>query len=89
MTKLEYRCSVNPHFIAVDRVLPDTLVPQGLAISFRRTIRVPDNKELSKLPPGLGAFQLHKVQDYADRLPQDMVDKGGVFFPIPARSYVD
>lgn len=82
MTKLEYRCSVNHHSLAVDRILPNTQVPQGLVISFRRTIRVPDNKKISKLPPDLGGFQLHKVQDYADRLPRDMVDKGGVFFPL-------
>ncbi|KAI7786261.1 hypothetical protein LA080_004082 [Diaporthe eres] len=57
-------------------------MPQGLEISFERTIHVPDNKELSHLPPSLGSFPVYKVQDYAHRLPQSMVDKGGVFFPM-------
>lgn len=68
--------------IAVDRVLPATKVPQGLAISFHRTIRVPDNAQVSRLPPSLGTFPLYKVQDFTSRLPQDMIDKGGVFFPM-------
>ncbi|KAG6366893.1 hypothetical protein INS49_001074 [Diaporthe citri] len=79
MTRLEYHCSVkhderngNNNLITVDRVLPETKKPQGLEISFERTIRVPDNKELSHLPPSLGSFPLYKVQDYAHRLPQSM-----------------
>lgn len=68
--------------IAIDRVLPETKIPQGLKITFKRTIRVPDNEEVSNLPPGLGSFPLFKVQDYAARLPKDMVDKRGLFFPM-------
>lgn len=89
MTRVEYRCSVKKgegrtgrDAITVDRILPDSKVPQGLAISFRRTIRVPDNAQVSKLPPGLGCFPLYKVHDYASRLPQDVLDKGGIFFPM-------
>lgn len=88
MTRLEYHCSVKNdkrngiNLIAVDRVLPDTKMPQGLEISFERTIRVPDNKALSRLPPSLDSFPLYKIQDYAHRLPQSMIDKGGVFFPM-------
>lgn len=85
MTRLEYRCSVHEGGLAVDRVLPKTQFPQWLHISFKRTIRVPDNKQLSKLPPDLGDFQLHKVQDYSHRLPRKMVEKGGVFFPMHQR----
>lgn len=85
MTRIEYRCSVieghdEVHRLAVDRVLPPSKEPQGLTISFQRTIRVPDNGTVNKLPPGRGCFPLYKVQDYASRLPQDMVDKGGIFF---------
>lgn len=86
MTKFEYRCSVSQEkgddVIAIDRVLPKFTVPQGVKISFQRTIRVPDNASLNELPPGLGSFPLHKVQDYATRLPDAMVSKGGVFFPM-------
>lgn len=92
MTKLEYHLSAksderdsNLNLIAIDRNLPEEKVPQGLEISFKRTIRVPDNKELSKLPPGLGSFPLYRVQDYAHRLPPNMMDKGGIFFPVHQR----
>lgn len=82
MTRLEYHCSLHDDYIAVDRILHGAGLPQGLVISFKRTIRVPDNKELSELPPDLGNFPLYKVQDYADRLPKSMVEKGGAFFPM-------
>lgn len=88
MTRLEYRTSVKHEgrgscdVIAIDRVLPDSKVPQGLEISFHRTIRVPDNEQVFQLPPNLGSFPLYKIQDYASSLPQDMVEKDGVFFPM-------
>lgn len=89
MTKIEYRCSVqktwNPRpedVIAVDRILPNSKASKDLAISFRRTIRVPDNDAAYKLPPDLGSFPLHKIQDYKARLPVDMAGKGGLFFPM-------
>jgi hypothetical protein len=53
-----------------------------LRITFRRTIRVPDNHESSDLPPDMGKFPLYKVDKYADRLPINMTQKGGVFLPM-------
>lgn len=85
MTRLEYRCSVGEDTVVVNRVLPKTQLPQWLYISFRRTIRVPDNQDLSKLPPNLGGFKLHKVQDYTKSLPRHIAEKGGVFFPMHQR----
>lgn len=86
MVKYDYRCSVvkhnGTHAIAVERVLPNDKFPQRLEISFQRTIRVPDNGTVNKLPPGLGSFTLHKIQDYAHRLPDEVVKKGGVFLPM-------
>lgn len=51
-------------------------------ISFRRTIRVPDTEKVSQLPPDMGAFPLYKTSDYADKLPADMVAKGGAFLSM-------
>lgn len=85
MARLEYQCSIRDNHLAVDRVLPKTALPQGLTISFKRTVRVPDNKVLSQLPPDYGDFALYKVQDYSERLPRDMVDKRGVFFHMYQR----
>jgi hypothetical protein len=53
-----------------------------LKISFRRTIRVPDNEESHFLPPDLGAFPLKAVSQHSSKLDPAMVMKGGVFFPM-------
>ncbi|KAI0201741.1 hypothetical protein F4808DRAFT_423651 [Astrocystis sublimbata] len=58
---------------------------QPLSISFQRTVRVPDNTNDVKLPPGLGQFPLFKVSDFASKLPADIGAKGGVFFPMYQR----
>ena len=52
------------------------------SISFERTLRIPDDDREYPLPPGLGEFPLHHVDDYADRLPQRWSDHGGVFMPM-------
>ena len=43
-----------------------------LKISFRRTIRVPDNTYASELPLGLGKFPLYSATKYKANLPEDM-----------------
>lgn len=54
----------------------------SMEISFRRTIRVPDDGKSYQLPPNLGKFPIYCIGDYADKLPVDLVRKGGVFIPI-------
>ncbi|KAI1456079.1 hypothetical protein F4805DRAFT_468314 [Annulohypoxylon moriforme] len=80
----QYQCGVKDDGINVRFVpdVPGTYHEQDLDISFRRTIRVPDNAGESKLPPDLGQFPLFKVRDYAHRLPPEMTAKGGVFMPM-------
>lgn len=71
-------------------LLPDvTLYQQSgtiqvgdLQINLKRTIRVPDNENANCLPPGLGNFPVYHVKDYAERMPDEMLKKGGVFFPM-------
>ena len=58
------------------------LVNDDLRISFRRTIRVPDNHQTSCLPPDLGAFPLKPISGYANKITAEMVAKGGLFFPM-------
>lgn len=60
----------------------EIIVNGDLRISFRRTIRVPDNHQVSYLPPDLGAYPLKAVADYGEKMPSDMTIKGGVFFPM-------
>ncbi|OTB12231.1 hypothetical protein K445DRAFT_321228 [Daldinia sp. EC12] len=59
--------------------------PQSLRITFHRTIRVPDNQNTFKLPPDLGTYPLFTVRDYANKLPSDMVAKGGAFLSMYQR----
>lgn len=55
---------------------------ESLEISFQRTMRVPDNKDISHLPPAIGTFGLHEVSQYKDKLPHNMAAKGGLFFSM-------
>ncbi|KZL80768.1 integral membrane protein [Colletotrichum incanum] len=56
-----------------------------LSIQLNRTIRVPDNRDTNDLPPGMGAFPLFKVREYAHNMPETMAKKGGIFFPMYQR----
>ena len=51
-------------------------------IEFQRTLRIPDDGRTYPLPPGLGRFPLRHLDDFADRLPQETVRRGGVVMPI-------
>lgn len=53
-----------------------------LDISLRRTVRVPDNGNAYNLPPDCGEFPIYAVSQFKDKLPQNMVSKGGLFVPI-------
>ncbi|KAG1818121.1 uncharacterized protein BJ212DRAFT_1348834 [Suillus subaureus] len=67
---------------STDRLSVDS---DSLQISFRRTVRVPETGEPNNLPPGLGAFPLYNVSEFSHVLPQDMVEKGGLFFAMYQR----
>jgi hypothetical protein len=61
---------------------------KDLLISFQRTIRVPEGKHSSNLPPGLGAFPLFNIQPFSHQLPISMVSQGGLFFPIYRKNHL-
>lgn len=71
-------------YIRVWRCLGD----QFIEISFKRTIRVPDNHDKFELPPDLGSFPLFPVAEFTPTMPAEMTAKGGVFFPMH-RKYFD
>ena len=52
------------------------------ALSFQRTLRIPDDNREHSLPPGLGDFPLHHVDDHLERLPARWREHGGVFMPM-------
>lgn len=78
-TQSKYRCDTDGKSLTIRNINTDL---QYLIVSFHRTIRVPDNVEISLLPPDLGCFPLYKIKDYTSRLPCDLASKGGVFLPM-------
>lgn len=60
-------------------------IGQRFAVSFQRTLRIPDDSRTYPLPPGLGIFPLLKVQDYFARVPDSWREHGGAFIPMYQR----
>ena len=61
---------------------PDVHPHAQCSIGFQRTLRIPDDDRTYPLPPGLGHFPLHHLDDFADRLPTESVRRGGVLTPM-------
>ena len=51
-------------------------------IGFQRTLRIPDDGRTYPLPPSLGRFPLRHVDDFADCVPQEWLQRGGVLMPM-------
>jgi len=56
-----------------------------LSISFKRTLKIPDDGKKYPLPASLGNFPIYKVSDYADSVPSEWNKHGGVFIPMYQR----
>lgn len=56
--------------------------PGSVEIEFQRTLRIPDDGRTYPLPPSLGRFPLRHVDDFADRVPQEWLQRGGVLMPM-------
>lgn len=57
--------------------------PQArLRLTFQRTLRIPDDGRTYPLPPGLGAFPLRHVDDFAAGAPGSWSAHGGVMLPM-------
>jgi hypothetical protein len=61
---------------------PEVHEDAGTEIQFQRTLRIPDDGKHYPLPPGLGAFPLRHVEDYAQRVPPAWRDRWGVMMPL-------
>jgi hypothetical protein len=57
----------------------------NFSVEFERTLRLPDDGKVYPLPPGLGSFPVCRVSDYADKVPAEWNDHGGVFIPMYQR----
>lgn len=68
------------------QVKNDTIqIGKHFSVSFQRTLRIPDDNKTYPLPPGLGAFPICRVDDYADTVPETWKERGGVFIPMYQR----
>jgi hypothetical protein len=56
-----------------------------LSIRFHRTLRLPDDGRTYPLPPSLGLFPIHRVAEFAGRVPASWRGDGGVFLPMHQR----
>ena len=62
--------------------LPEVHPDAKLSINLQRTLRIPDDGSDYPLPPGLGAFPLRHVDDFASRIPEQWKKHGGVMLPM-------
>ena len=67
------------------RLAHDQISLGKLSIAFHRTLRLPDDGRNYPLPPSLGHFPVHRVEDYADRVAASWRAHGGVFIPMYQR----
>ncbi len=61
---------------------PEVHPEARLEIEFERTLRIPDDGRDHFLPPGLGAFPLKHVDDFAAGVPLHWLRHGGVMLPM-------
>lgn len=60
-------------------------IGERFSVSFQRTLRIPEDDQNYPLPPGLGPFPIHRVEEYLDRVPAVWREQGGVFLPMYQR----
>ena len=60
-------------------------IGERFAVTFQRTLRIPDDGRAYPLPPGLGRFPILKVEDYLDHVPPLWRERGGAFIPMYQR----
>jgi len=63
-------------------LFPDVHPSAAVSVNFQRTLRIPDDDKTYPLPPGLGAFPLRHVDDFADGVPAHWLEHGGVMMPM-------
>ena len=54
----------------------------GVSISFKRTLRLPDDGETHHLPPDLGKFPLRHIEDFDLTTHNHLKKRGGIIMPM-------
>jgi hypothetical protein len=60
-------------------------VGDRFSVSFQRTLRIPDDGRTYPLPPGLGLFPVHPVEQFGERVPALWREAGGFVIPMYQR----
>ncbi len=60
-------------------------IGERFTLSLMRTLRIPDDGKSYPLPPALGRFPIHPVEEFADRVPERWRERGGFFIPLYQR----
>ena len=60
----------------------EIIVGRHAKISFNRTLRIPEDGKTYPLPAGMGRLPIHRVEDYADKVPESWLKEGGYFIPL-------
>jgi len=61
---------------------PEVHADAVLTVDFQRTLRIPGDSRDYPLPPGLGSFPLRHIDDYAERVRESWLKRGGVLLPM-------
>ena len=59
----------------------DIQVGERFRVTFQRTLRLPDDGREYPLPPGLGAFPVHRAADFP-KVPEEWRRNGDAFIPL-------
>jgi hypothetical protein len=60
-------------------------VGDRFSVSFQRTLRIPNDGQQYPLPPSLGPFNIHTVEDFAGTVPPKWLHQGAFFLPVYQR----
>ncbi len=60
-------------------------IGERFTVTFQRTLRIPEDGGNYPLPPGLGAFPILRVEDFAARVPETWRERGGYIIPMYQR----
>ena len=61
------------------------MVGERFSVSFQRTLRIPEDGQTYPLPPTLGPFSIHRVADFAEKMPAGWRQPGAFFVPMYQR----
>jgi len=60
-------------------------IDSHFVVSFKRTLRLPEDGTLHKTPPNFGVFPIYRVEEFAERLPKNWQRERSVFIPMYQR----